>query len=109
MHGRASRHSTQYLDYLTQRPHPRPPPSPKPHASPAQNRLAALRRFPAVPIFSSVKLNRSAVSLGTTPSSYLRTSTLNPQQFQLYEACTVSYCTIPEFVAFKSNPIFPAT
>src|SRR5271170_713433 len=45
---------------------------------PTQNRLAALRRLPAVPIFNNVKLNRSAVSLRTDPRSYLRTSTLNP-------------------------------
>src|SRR6266513_2056907 len=75
----------------------------------AQNRAAARRRLPAVPIFDSVKLNRSTVSFRTDPSAYLRTSTLNPQQSQLYDPCTAPYCTIAEFVAFKSSPTFAAT
>src|SRR5207248_11500924 len=80
-----------------------PPPRNK-----CQTRLAARRRFPAVPIFDSVKLNRSTVSFRTEPSSYLRTSTLNPQQSQLYDPCRAPYCTIPEFPAFKSSPTFAA-
>src|SRR5271170_6214406 len=75
----------------------------------AQNRLAARRRLPAVPIFNSVKLNRSDVSLRTEPNSYFRTSTLNPQQSQLYEPCSAPYCTNPVSPPFKSSPTFAAT
>src|SRR5260370_29161892 len=75
----------------------------------AQNRAAARRRLPAVPIFDSVKLNRSTVSFRTDPSAYLRTSTLNPQQSQLYDPCTAPYCTNADFVAFKSSPPFSST
>src|SRR5271170_5094745 len=74
----------------------------------AQNRLAARRRLPAVPIFNSVKLNRSANSLRTEPNSYFRTSTLNPQQSQLYEPCSPPYCTSPESPWIKFSPTFAA-
>src|SRR3979411_2715307 len=74
----------------------------------AQNKLAARRRLPAVPIFDSVKLNRSTVSFRTDPSAYLRTSTLNPQQSQLYDPCTAPYCTSAEFAELKSSPTFAA-
>src|SRR5438445_13897547 len=75
----------------------------------AQNRAAARRRLPGVPIFDSVKLNRSTVSFRTEPSWYLRSSTLNPQQSQLYDPCTAPYCTIAQFMAFTSSPTFAAT
>jgi hypothetical protein len=48
-----------------------------------QNRRSDRRRLPADPMLINVKLNRSTPSLRTDPSSYLRYSTLNPQQFQL--------------------------
>src|SRR5260370_37189297 len=89
--------------------HPLPTTAPPPLPDKAQNRLAARRRLPAVPIFDSVKLNRSTVSFRTDPNSYLRTSTLNPQQSQLYDPCSAPYCTSPESPALKSSPTFAAT
>src|SRR6185312_16135330 len=72
----------------------------------AQNSRSARRRFPADPMLASVKLNRYAFSLRTEPSSYLRYSTLKPQQSQLYEVCSAPYCTDPRF---RSSPTFAAT
>ncbi len=73
-------------DYLTQgRIAPRP-------GSDQKSRSARLR-FPAVPMFASVKLKRYVFSLRTEPSSYFRYSTLRPQQSQLYWTCRAPYCT----------------
>src|SRR5579875_3836400 len=78
---------------------------------PAQNRLMARRRFPAVPMLTSVKLNRSTLSFRTEPSSYFWYSTLSPQQFQLYEVCSAPYWTSPALDVnwFRSSPTFAAT